>query len=199
MHLAQHTSTHLLGNFLGDFVKGKQWQQLPIELQKGVQLHRWIDSYTDRSPIVQQLTRIFPQGVQRYAGIAIDIYFDHLLVTSWSDYCEYPADDLYSRFYQQLENSPKMLPVNAHFYRVRRGLLERRWLAHYGNQVTCLKAMRAIEHRSRFTLDFAETCYHVLRTHHGTFVQHFTEFYPQLLFSAQKYVNESFKCQETLA
>lgn len=86
LHLAQHTKTSLVGNFLGDFIKGSALDDLPLDLQHGVRLHRQIDTYTDTHPVVLALKQQFPKSIRRYSGIVLDIYFDHLLMQHWQQF-----------------------------------------------------------------------------------------------------------------
>ena len=37
----------LIGNMISDFVKGKKKFDYPLSIQKGIQLHRLIDEFTD--------------------------------------------------------------------------------------------------------------------------------------------------------
>jgi len=78
LHLAHLSNTSLTGNLLGDFVKGSRLSYLPRELELGIRLHRSIDSYTDAHYVSQQFKSEFRE-MRRYAGVGLDILFDHLL------------------------------------------------------------------------------------------------------------------------
>ena len=41
----------IFGNFIGDAIKGKQYQDYSGSIQKGILLHRQIDTFTDSHPI----------------------------------------------------------------------------------------------------------------------------------------------------
>ncbi len=79
LHIAAHTRTSLVGAFMGDFVKGRAWQQLPAELAQGVRLHRHVDSWIDQRYLDAQLPQLFPAPLRRFSTIALDIYLDYLL------------------------------------------------------------------------------------------------------------------------
>jgi len=73
-----------LGAMLGDFVRGRvALQAFPAPVQKGILLHRHIDAFTDSRPEVAALRSWFPADFRRYAGIIIDLGFDHLLARDW--------------------------------------------------------------------------------------------------------------------
>jgi acyl carrier protein phosphodiesterase len=69
----------LAGNFVGDFVKGRNLDVYPVHMQHGVLLHRFIDSYTDSSPIVKESKALFASEYGKYAGIIVDIVYDYYL------------------------------------------------------------------------------------------------------------------------
>jgi acyl carrier protein phosphodiesterase len=70
----------LLGSLLGDFWRGAPDPGWPEGVRAGVVLHRKIDVYTDSHPLVAAARSHFGTPWRRYAGILIDIYFDHVLV-----------------------------------------------------------------------------------------------------------------------
>ncbi|HKX54568.1 MAG TPA: ACP phosphodiesterase [Xanthomonadales bacterium] len=78
-----------LGAMLGDFVRGNMDDsQLPPEVQKGIQLHRFIDQFMDGLPEMADLRQKFAAPFRRYAGIIIDVAFDHQLALRWSQYSD---------------------------------------------------------------------------------------------------------------
>ncbi len=69
----------ILGSMLGDFVHGRIDTALPLGVQQGLALHRAVDVFTDSHPIVVSARGLFQPPFRRYAGIILDIWFDHLL------------------------------------------------------------------------------------------------------------------------
>lgn len=131
IHIGIHTQTSLLGNFLGDFIKGSQLQHLPFEIEQGIRLHRSIDVFTDSHPLVIELRRYFPRDIRRMAGVIIDIYFDYLLMQTWKRYSGTHFNTVFADFYQQLEQFS--LPDNTHFQKVAEGIKKHQWLNEYWN------------------------------------------------------------------
>ena len=73
-----------LGALLGDFVRGGEaLAAFSPEVRTGILLHRHIDVYTDALPDVMALREWFPDEFRRYAGIVIDLAFDHELTRHW--------------------------------------------------------------------------------------------------------------------
>lgn len=68
-----------LGGLMGDFVHGQPDSSLPQGLIAGIRLHRAIDVYTDSHPEVAAARALLPSPYRRYAGILLDMWFDHLL------------------------------------------------------------------------------------------------------------------------
>ena len=76
-----------LGALLGDFVRGTEaLQRYRPELQAGILLHRHVDGFTDSLPAVAALRNSCPKPFRRYAGIVIDLLFDHELAQGWNRY-----------------------------------------------------------------------------------------------------------------
>ena len=87
-HLAWPDEGLVAGGLEGDFLKGPLRGELPGDLERGVKLHRAIDAYTDQHPVVVQLRRDLPKNLRRYAGILIDLSFDHYLSLHWSRFSD---------------------------------------------------------------------------------------------------------------
>jgi acyl carrier protein phosphodiesterase len=101
-HLAWPDEGLVAGGLEGDFYKGPLPGTLPSTLERGVKLHRAIDAYTDGHPLIQQLRRDLPQDLRRYAGILIDLSFDHYLSLHWSHFSTVPLGDFNQGIYSTL-------------------------------------------------------------------------------------------------
>jgi acyl carrier protein phosphodiesterase len=88
--LADRAELPLAGAILGDYFRGALPDDLPAPLAQSVQLHRRIDANTDRHPVVQAARSAFGNGPRRYAGILLDILFDHALALDWTQYSDEP-------------------------------------------------------------------------------------------------------------
>ncbi|MEE4146648.1 MAG: ACP phosphodiesterase [Halieaceae bacterium] len=108
-HLAWPDGGLLAGGLEGDFYKGPLRGELPEAIERGVRLHRAIDAYTDSHPVVEQLRRDFPPELRRYAGILIDLSFDHFLSVYWSDYSELSLETFNARVYRSLRDQQHSL------------------------------------------------------------------------------------------
>lgn len=98
---------------LGDFVKGPLRGELPERIEIGVALHRATDSWFDRQPEVAAARARFAPPFRRFAGIAIDLCYDHLLARHWQHYHHQPLADFSGEFYGQLQTHYSQLPPRA--------------------------------------------------------------------------------------
>ncbi|MGD9931146.1 MAG: ACP phosphodiesterase [Mangrovibacterium sp.] len=89
LYLSGESDELILGNFIGDYVKGQQYLNYREDVQRGILLHRRIDSFTDHHSLVRQCARRFQPSYGRYAGIVTDVVFDHFLAKYWSAYSVY--------------------------------------------------------------------------------------------------------------
>lgn len=179
IHLAHTTNTSLLGNFLGDFVKGSDLSHLPIELQKGVRLHRSIDSFTDSHACVVALRKGFPSNIRRMSGVVIDIYFDHLLCLHWKQYNSTDMSSMLDTFYDQLARNT--VDIGGRFPDVKNGLLNYKWLHEYEQKEAVVRAFHQIEKRLGYRVTFANDAADFIDQNDIEIRHAFSQFYPQLV------------------
>lgn len=92
-----------LGGVMGDFIRGTPDEALPARVRDGIYLHRAIDGYTDTHPLVRNAREAMPPPFRRYAGIFLDVWFDHCLARDFGRYSPIPlhtfSDDLRSEMH----------------------------------------------------------------------------------------------------
>jgi len=110
LHLGGPLPAQLLGSLYGDFVKGSLLGHYPPTLEAAIRLHRRIDVFTDSHPRVLQAKARFPLARRRYAGIVLDIFFDHCLASEWAHYALEPLPVFTARVYQTLADEPALPP-----------------------------------------------------------------------------------------
>ena len=103
----------VIGNFLGDYVKGLLQNRFGPEIDRGIRLHRAIDAFTDQHPQVIMAAGRFTPPFRRYSGILLDVMFDYLLAQSWSDYYEISLEHFSHRVLSLLVENSEHLPSPA--------------------------------------------------------------------------------------
>ena len=133
-------------NLYGDFVKGKDYTNLPQKLQEGVTLHRKIDHYIDHHPDVVELVHLLQNDLPKVAAIAVDIFFDHLLAKNWSKFHSIDFESFVNNFYQSIDTSTNFYSEKFQF--MLRKMQEDNWLLSYkdleGLNLSCQGVSRRI-------------------------------------------------------
>ena len=81
LHLSGNDPNILVGNFIGDFVKGKQVNSFEPGIAKGILLHRAIDYFTDKHEVVAKSKGRLREKYRHYSGVIIDIFYDASIIT----------------------------------------------------------------------------------------------------------------------
>jgi len=105
-----------IGNFMGDYVKGNAYQMYPDNIQKGIRLHRSIDSFTDRNRTAIKAKELFYVQYHKYAGIVIDILYDHFLASNWNRFSDVPLNDYAQNFYSLMLKYEFMMPTEVQVF-----------------------------------------------------------------------------------
>ncbi|MFK3797644.1 MULTISPECIES: ACP phosphodiesterase [unclassified Pseudomonas] len=108
LHLGGQTPAQLLGSLYGDFVKGLLPGRFPADIEDAIRLHRRIDAFTDSHPVIKQAMARFPAERRRYAGIVLDVFFDHCLARDWAHYADEPLEIFTGKVYRVLADEPQL-------------------------------------------------------------------------------------------
>ena len=180
----------LLGNLMGDFVKGTIDTTLPEDIRRGIRLHRLIDAYTDTDPAFQQSRERLDKSFRRYAGILVDIFYDHFLSKYWNDYSTRPLADYAQDIYRLLEREHDLLPE-----RMRRFvsyMISNDILVAYGRLDGIAQVLNGMSRRLSFANPLAEGTDELVRNYDG-----FREDFDSLLSRITVYAEEQRLGMET--
>jgi acyl carrier protein phosphodiesterase len=184
LYLADYSEDALLGALLGDFVSGRALESWPAQTRLEILVHRRIDSHTDAHPAVRALKARFPQGQRRFAGIALDVYFDHLLARDWPQHHPEPLDRFASRVYQVLLQRGHSLPPRL--ARIAPLMAAGDWLGSYRDRDSVDRAVERIAERLSRGGEALRSCLPRLRQHQAEAEHAFAELLPELArFSAR--------------
>ena len=138
----------LVGNFIADFVRGKELEKYPKKVQLGIHLHRAIDTYTDSHTLVKQVQSFLIPRFGHYSRVISDIFFDYFLAKNWNNYSGIPLEQFSLDSYRILSSSPQELPET--FLRMFHWMQTQNWLYAYRKPAGIQAALDGLSRRARF-------------------------------------------------
>jgi len=178
IYLSGNDDGIIIGNFIADGIKGKRYRKYPQQIQKGILLHRAIDSYTDSHPIVKQSTKRLHENYSHYSGVIVDILYDHFLAKNWKDYHDMPLDEYVDEFYEMLRNNFGVLPTRIQ--RMMPYMIGDNWLLNYATIAGISKILNQMNIRTKgiSKMNFAVL---ELEEFYTEFEDEFTSFFAELI------------------
>ncbi len=177
----------LLGNFIGDFVRGPLKDQFEKDVVIGIWLHREIDRFTDLHPVVKKAQQLLRPTYGRYAMVITDIYFDYFLSKNWRKYDKRPIEDFAKHVYFTIEKYEHLLPEDFLylFHFMKKG----NWLVAYGTLEGIRASLTGISKRTAFDSKM-ETAHIFLEANEAAFNAYFEDFFPDLVSFAKEKLKE---------
>jgi len=171
----------LTGNFLGDFVKGDPAHPrhglTPGEVA-GIRLHRIIDSFTDAHPDVAAVRNLLRPRCHKYAGPAVDIFFDHFLAADFTALTGESLSAFTHYFYETLQRSSAHFPAPA--TRMMNALVQYDWISHYSTIEGIDRSLKGVSRRTAFPSGL-DTAVVDLERYYDEIRGRFAHFWPQLV------------------
>ena len=184
IYLSGNNEMVTIGNFIADSIKGKQYLDYPKEVQKGILLHREIDTFTDAHPIVRQSSKRLHAKYSHYSGVIVDILYDHFLAKNWSDYSDIPLEEFTDHFYQIMEKNFDWLPANTQ--RMLPFMKTENWLLSYAKIEGIQNVLNGMNRRTNNKSGMHQAT-NELRQFYFDFESEFTHFFAELInFSKTK-------------
>jgi acyl carrier protein phosphodiesterase len=89
LHLSGNDPELLVGNFMGDFVKGVlKSGAYPPRIHHGLVLHRKIDAFAHHNSSFQTSKARLNPSYGLYRGVLADLFYDHFLAKEWADWSD---------------------------------------------------------------------------------------------------------------
>jgi acyl carrier protein phosphodiesterase len=167
-----------IGNFLGDWVKGSDYLKYSEDIRTGIMLHRNIDSFTDHHPIVHQSASRFQPRYAKYAGVIIDILYDHFLAFHWHDFNETPLRDYINRIHNIMLNNFEILPERLQSYLP--GFMQERWIERYATVDGIRDVLDTMSKRTSLPNE-TEFAVGVMEAYYDDFRREFFDFFGQII------------------
>lgn len=188
LHIAEHCRSQMLGNLLGDFVRGNITDDYALEVVEGIRLHRWVDAYTDRHEIVLAAKHYFPSELKRFAPIALDMFWDHCLSRHWHRYHDQPLSGFVRDAEKTVRHQQRSVQAYTSLPESFISVTDKMWTGGWLESYQCFEnidmALQRIALR-RERLAPLSQCVMTLRTEYEHLESLFFAFYPQLLNAAQ--------------
>jgi len=178
IYLSRDRELITIGNFMADHIKGNKYKTYATDLQKGILLHRQIDSFTDAHEIVRKSKRRLHDRYGLYRGIVIDIFYDHFLAKNWHDYSDVPLGVYTQKFYANLTENFEVLPEKIKY--MSKYLIRDDWLLSYAKLEGIQKVLEGMNRRTgdRSQMDLA---IYDLEDHYKAFEDDFRDFFKELI------------------
>ncbi|MEC5385722.1 ACP phosphodiesterase [Uliginosibacterium sp. H3] len=176
--LARHSDDAMLGALLGDFCRPGQERDFSVETQREILIHRKVDAFTDSHPLVREAKTQFREHTRRFAGIALDVFYDHVLAANWARYSDQALDTFTRDFYRVLLARRSSLPDSA--ATVAQYMTSQDWLGSYIDFEGARLAVRRISRRLSKNGERLAEAADDLETHYARFATGFHAFFPEL-------------------
>jgi acyl carrier protein phosphodiesterase len=183
LYLAGPEPQALLGSLMGDFVKGPLAGRYPEPLARALVLHRRIDSYTDTHPVVQRSRARIAAPRRRYAGILIDMFYDHFLARDWTAWSPDPLDRFAARVYALLHEHFELLPERLRSIAPR--MAQADWLGSYAHVEAIHEALDRMGERLRRGNALLGAAAELTNAY-AAFESDFNAFFPELVSFAEE-------------
>lgn len=185
LHIADHCNSHLMGNLLGDFVKGDPSKQYQTDISNGIKLHRFVDRITDHHALVEECKPHFTGVARRFAPIALDMFWDHCLAKHWRTFSPQSLDSFvryaYSEVNKQISDDlpPRFLMLHSRMW-------SGGWLQSYQDLENIEFALHRMSQRSPRMADLTTT-FEVLDNEYEHLEAKFAALYQDVLRQSAEY------------
>jgi acyl carrier protein phosphodiesterase len=175
----------LAGNMISDFVKGNKKFAYPPPVQKGMALHRAIDSFTDAHETTRAARVFFKPVYRLYAGAFIDVVFDHFLAKKLAE--EIDLKQKTTALYAQMQTTAHLFPApfDSMFLHMR----EHDWLYNYQFHWGMERSFRGLQRRAAY-IDETDTALELFQNHYTEIEKCFVAFWPILYRFAEESYQE---------
>ncbi|GAB3575138.1 acyl carrier protein phosphodiesterase [Spirosoma luteolum] len=184
-YLSERHAPWLIGNFIGDFIKGDPAHPrhgLTTGEVAGVRLHRAIDAFTDAHPDVAAVRTLLYPRCHKYAGVAVDVFFDYQLAVTFAPLTGESLPTFVADFYAVLQTHVQRLPAPARH--MMEAMVRQNWVLNYRTTDGIDRSLRGIARRTAFASGL-ETAVDDLIRYDSQIQEHFNRFWPELVAHTQ--------------
>lgn len=175
----------LVGNMIADFVKNRDVARLPESIQKGIKLHRAIDTFTDAHPLIHEAKAPFRPLVRLYSGAFVDVAFDYFLANDTTENSQRGWQEHSQRVYAVLRRYEEFLPEV--FKKVLDKMQQDDWLYNYRNEWGIEYSFRNVVNKAQF-LDKTTNVFPAFLANKDFLREKYEIFFPEIKSFAQDFV-----------
>ncbi len=169
------TDGQLVGNMIADFIKNNERENFPLDIQEGIKLHRFIDTFTDTHQAVSEAKKIFSPLVRLYSGAFVDVAFDYFTAN------HYPENELREhaiKSYRILWDNEKWLPDN--YKKMLTRMEQDDWLTNYRYDQGIKFSMQNVLNKAQY-LEKNVPVFDTFRQNKEKLQVYFEQFFPDIL------------------
>lgn len=189
LYLSGNNEAIMLGNFIADSLRKKQWYAYPQEVITGIKLHHSIDYFTDKHPIVEQSKARLRVSQHKYAPVVVDILYDHFLSANFQHYAQTSIETYAQQVYNILKTNynalPKAMQDMLPF------MVKHNWLVAYGTKEGLQNVFNGMSKRASFKNNMALAVTDLYKNY-AAFMAEFNAFFPELKSHCQTYLTNNF-------
>lgn len=178
----------LIGNFIGDYVKGRNYMDFESGIRSGIVLHRRIDAFTDTHRVVHQSKQYLLSHYDKYSGIIIDLFYDHFLIKNWHKFSPYTLEEFKEWVFEVLMKFYPLLPERVQFFIP--SFIKNDWIDTYSTKDGIINVIYRLSMRTTLPNE-SEFAAEILRKYYTQFDSEFMTFFPEIL----SYVIENFEAE----
>lgn len=175
-----------IGNLYGEIVRGKDFLRFEGDRQKGILLHRQIDSFTDSHPSVKNSSQIFHERYGKYSPVIVDVLYDYILISNWENFSEEPYEEFVADCYLLFQKHFSEFPPRLKF--IVKHLLEQDWFRNYQTLAGIQQTLSGISQRSKFPNNIASAVEEML-IYKDVLEKDFHVFFPEIRNHCKSFLN----------
>ena len=176
-----------LGNFMGDFVKGRNPEaNYPAKVALGIQAHRLIDQFTDTHPLVRSSKDRIRAKYRHYSGVIVDIYYDHFLALQWAEHHHMPLKDFAQGVYTLVDAQRAIVPEKA--LAMLPWMVKGDWLTNYAGIEGIRRVLTGMSRRTPYNSGMERAADDLLE-HYGELKDEFNRFLPEVKRACTEFIS----------
>jgi len=183
IYLSGNNDLLKIGNFMADSVRGKSYLEYPGDIRKGILLHRYIDTFTDAHPIYRKSKHRLHEKYGHYAGVIMDIVYDHFLAKNWNFYFDENLEVYADNFYALMQKNYDILTPKTQ--NLLPYMIDQNWLVQYASLEGLEIILFQMDYRTKHRVNMQEAIVEV-QLYYTELEAEFTLFFEELQLHCQQ-------------